>query len=135
MIYSLSRLRKQPQNDDDLKNEDDLENEDEHRNKDNLKNDDESRSTDDLWNEDDLKNEQNFKNEENTFYLWSFHAVFLISVMIMNLQNIWQNIFLGKEIHKTSNAIPCACYAKNDSFERDNNKTWTEKWSESYTCK
>ena len=55
MIYSLSRFRRQPQNEYELKNEDDLKNED------NLKN------KDDRKNEDDHKNEDSLKNEEIKF--------------------------------------------------------------------
>ena len=47
LIYSLSRLRRRPQNEDDLKNEDNLKNED------------------DLKNKDDLKNEANLKYDDN----------------------------------------------------------------------
>ena len=50
-VYSLSRLRRRPQNEDDLKKEDDL------RNEDNLNNED------DLKNEDNLKNLDNLKKE------------------------------------------------------------------------
>ena len=47
LVYSSSRLRWQPQNEDDLKNEGD------HKNEDGIKN------------EDDLKNENDLKNKEN----------------------------------------------------------------------
>ena len=51
LIYSLSRLRRQPENEYELKNEDNLKNEDDLKNEDNLKT------------EDDLKNKNNRKNE------------------------------------------------------------------------
>ena len=50
LIYSLSRLRRRPQNEYELKYEDDLKNEDHLKNEDGLKN------------EDDLKNEDNLRN-------------------------------------------------------------------------
>ena len=46
LVYSLNRLRRQPQIKDNIKNDDDLKNED------------------DLKSEDDLKNEDNLQNEE-----------------------------------------------------------------------
>ena len=52
MVYSLSRLRRRPQNEDDLKNEDNLKNGDYLKNEDNLK------FGDYLKNEDNLKNEK-----------------------------------------------------------------------------
>ena len=59
LIYSLSRLRRQTQNEDNLKNEDDLRIEDDLRNEDNLRNED------DLKYEDILKYEYDHKYEDD----------------------------------------------------------------------
>ena len=56
MVYSLRRLRRRPQIEDDLENEDDHKNEDALKNEDNLKNEDDLKNEDNLKNEDDLKN-------------------------------------------------------------------------------
>ena len=55
----MSRLRRQPQNEDDLKNEDNL------KNKGNLRKEDDLRNEDDLKYKDNLKKEDDFKNEDN----------------------------------------------------------------------
>ena len=56
LVYSSSRLRRRPQNEDNFKNKDNLKNEDDHKNEDNLKNEDH------LKNEADLKIEAYLKN-------------------------------------------------------------------------
>ena len=61
----MSRLRKWPQNEDDLKKEDDLKNEDDPKNEDHLKNEDILKNEDDLKNEGDIKNEHDLQNEDN----------------------------------------------------------------------
>ena len=72
MVYSLSRLRRQPQNEDDLKNEDHHKNED------------------DLKNEDNLKDEDNLKNEDHRTYLTRAYTTLVVLVCFQrNLRNYY----------------------------------------------
>ena len=64
LVYSISRLRRQPQNEDVLKKEDDLKDEDKLKNEDNLKNKVNLKNEDGLKKEDYLKNEDDIKNEK-----------------------------------------------------------------------
>ena len=53
LVYSFSKLRRQPQNENVLKNKYDLKNEDNIKNEDNLKNEDDQKNEDNLKKEDD----------------------------------------------------------------------------------
>ena len=90
MVYSLSRLRRQTQNEDDLKNEDDFKNEDDLKNGDNLKNEE------DLKNEDDLTIVFYFSLEINIYYLSFYHGELpclrlLVTILWKQSDNPWED--------------------------------------------
>ena len=65
MVYSSGRLRRQPQNENDLKNEDDLKNADDLKNEDDLENKDDFKIEDNLNNGQDQKSEDDLRNEDD----------------------------------------------------------------------
>ena len=65
MVYSLSRSRWQPQNENDLNIEDNLKNKDDLKDKDDLKNKVDLKNEDNLKKEDDIKNENDLKKEDD----------------------------------------------------------------------